>query len=70
MELYFPNTQVTMKDLNTQETLKFRFERWLSRGEEDRDTWREQPAQRPGKPQDQGRDGLLSDYMSISVYIQ
>ncbi len=41
--------EVKMKDFNTKETLKFKFNCWLSTEEEDGDLMRERPAVRPGK---------------------
>lgn len=38
-----------MQDMNSKETLKFKFNRWLSRRHDDQDIFREQPAVRPGK---------------------
>ena len=41
--------EVKMKDLNSKETLKFKFNAWLSVTEDDCDLMRECPASRPGK---------------------
>lgn len=40
---------VRMQDLNTNEVLKFNFDRWLSREEDDGEIMRELPVQRPGE---------------------
>ena len=40
---------VKLQDLNTKETLKFVFNRWLSTTEDDQDIMRELPAVRPGE---------------------
>ncbi|ELT98105.1 hypothetical protein CAPTEDRAFT_225952 [Capitella teleta] len=41
--------KIKMKNLFSDEVLNFRVNRWLSRGEEDCDVWRELPVVRPGK---------------------
>ena len=41
--------EVRMQDLNLNEVLKFNFNRWLSRGEDDGEIMRELPVQRPGE---------------------
>ena len=38
-----------MQDLNSNETLKFMFNRWLSPTEDDQDVMRELPVVRPGE---------------------
>ncbi len=38
-----------MKDLNTEQTLTFKCNRWLFREEEDMDVWRELPVVNPGQ---------------------
>ena len=41
--------EVKMQDLNSKETLKFTFNRWLSPTEDDQDIMRELPVVRPGE---------------------
>ena len=44
-----------MKNLVSEELLTFRVNRWLQRGEEDCDVWRELPVVRPGQKPLPGR---------------
>lgn len=41
--------EVRMQDLNSDEMLKFNFNRWLSREEDDGEIMRELPVQKPGE---------------------
>ena len=43
-----------MQDMNTKETQKYKFNRWLSRSEEDNEIMRELPTVRPGQEVLQG----------------
>ena len=55
--------EVRMQDLNTDEMLKFDFNRWLSREEDDGEIMRELPVQRPGENVLPGLSLYFSEYL-------